>query len=229
MVLERDERDRKTRVAAEPELERDVERARGGSGTGGAGVCELGSRARCIKRISTAILHQDEVVGVADHVVERLNSANVLGELGPDLHPVTILPVNSLTTDLELDRLDETVTDVVEPAEAVQRADGREVNRGENDLDICAIHEIGVTVDYSRNTLVKVGLAVERHLDGLHREVRVTLVENLPESNLGVAGNVDVLRTIADELKKTTTHIDCLNKSEKNYLQARATHQCGTY
>jgi len=228
VVLERDERDRKTRVAAEPELERDVERARGCAGTGGAGVRELGARARRIKRIATTILHQHEVVGVADHVVERLNSANVLGELGPDLHPVTILTVNALTTDLELNRLDETVTDVVEPAEAVQGADRRKVNRRENNLDVCAVHQVGVTVDHRCNALVEVGLAVEGHLDGLHREVRVTLVENLPESNLGVAGNVDVLRTIADELKKTTTHIDCLNKSEKNYLHPRATHQGGT-
>jgi hypothetical protein len=52
----------------------------------------------------------------------------------------------------------------------------------------------------------------------------MTLVEHLPESDLGVARDVDILRTIADELKKTTTHIDCLNKSEKNYLQAKATH-----
>ena len=224
VVLERDERDRKTRVAAEPELERDVQRARGGAGTGGAGVRELGARAGRIKRIATTILHQHEVVRVADHVVERLRGAHILGELGPDLHPVTILTVNALTADLELNRLDETVTDVVEPAEAVQCAHGRKVNRRENNLDVCAIHQIGVTVDHGRNTLVEVGLAVERHLNGLHREVRVTLVEHLPERDLGVARDVDILRTIADELKKTTTHIDCLNKSKKNYLQARATH-----
>ena len=122
VVLERDERDRKTRVAAEPELERDVERARRGARAGGAGVRELRARARGIERISTTILHQDEIVGVADHVIERLRGAHILGELGPDLHPVTILAVDALTTDLELNRLDETVTDVVEPAEAVKRA-----------------------------------------------------------------------------------------------------------
>ena len=229
VVLERDERDRKTRVAAEPELEGDVEGARGGAGTGGARVGELRTRARGIKRITLAVLHEDEVVGVADHVVERLCGAHILGELGPDLHPVAILAIDALTTDLELNRLDETVSDVVEPAEAVQRGDRREVNRRENDLHIRAVHQIGVTVDHSRDTLVEVGLSVERHLNGLHGEVGMTLVEDLPERDLGVARNVDILRTIADELKKTTTHIDCLNKSEKNYLQARATHQCGTY
>jgi GR25 family glycosyltransferase involved in LPS biosynthesis len=34
----------------------------------------------------------------------------------------------------------------------------------------------------------------------------MTLVEHLPERDLGVAGDVDVLRTVADELKKTATH-----------------------
>jgi len=229
VVLERDERDRKTRVAAEPELERDVERARRGARAGGAGVRELGARARRIQRIATTILHQHEVVAVADHVVEGLDRAHILGELGPDLHPVAVLAVDALTTDLELNRLDETVTDVVEPAEAAQRAHRRKVNRRENHLHVRAVHQVGVTVDHRRHTLVEVGLAVERHLNGLHREVGMTLVQDLPERDLGVARDVDILRTIADELKKTTTHIDCLNKSEKNYLQARATHQCGTY
>jgi hypothetical protein len=34
----------------------------------------------------------------------------------------------------------------------------------------------------------------------------MTLVKHLPEGNLGITGNVDILRTIADKLKKTTTH-----------------------
>jgi hypothetical protein len=34
----------------------------------------------------------------------------------------------------------------------------------------------------------------------------VALVEHLPEGNLGVAGDVDVLRTIRDELHKSASH-----------------------
>ena len=236
VVLERDERDSQARVAAEPELERDVERARRRARAGGAGVRQLRARARGIQRIATTILHQHKVVRVADHVVQRLRRAHILGQLGPDLHPVTILAVDALTTDLELNRLDETVADVVEPAEAVQRGRRREVNRRENHLHVRAVHQVGVTVDHRRHTLVEVGLAVERHLNRLHREVGMTLVEHLPKGDLRVARDVDILRTIADKLKKTTTHIVCLNKSEKNYLQAKATrprslatHQGGTY
>ena len=224
MVLERDQRDRQTRVAAEPELERDVERTRGRAGTGGARVRQLRAGARGVQRIALAVLHQHEVVRVTEHVVERLNRAHILRELRPDLHPVAILAVDALAANLELNRLDEAVADVVKPAEAVQRCHRRKVDRRENHLDVRAVHQVGVTVDDGRNTLVEVRLSVEGHLNGLHCEVRVALVQHLPERDLRVARDVDVLRTIADELKKTTTHIVCMILSKKNYLQAKATH-----
>jgi len=217
VVLERDQRDRQARIAAEPELERDVERASRRAGTGGARVRQLRAGARGIQRIALGVLHQHEVVRVADHVVERRNRAHVLRQLGPDLHPVAILAVDALAANLELNRLDEAVADEVEPAETANGRHGDEVNRRENHLDVRAVHQVGVTVDDRRHTLVEVGLAVERHLDGLHREVRVTLVQDLPERDLGVARDVDVLRTITDELKKTATHIVCMILSEKNY------------
>jgi len=224
VVLERDERDRQTRVTAEPELERDVQRTRGRAGTGRARVRQLRAGARGVQRIALAVLHQDEVVHVTEHVVERLNRADVLRQLGPDLHPVAVLAVDALAADLELDSLDEAVADVVEPAEAVQLGDRREVDRRENHLDVRAVHQVGVTVDDGRNTLVEVRLAVEGDLNGLHGEVRVALVQHLPERDLRVSRDVDVLRTIAHELKKTTTHIVCMILSEKNYLQSKATH-----
>jgi hypothetical protein len=56
----------------------------------------------------------------------------------------------------------------------------------------------------------------------------MTLVQHLPERDLGVAADVDVLRTIADELKKTTTHIDCMILTGKKYLSAKATRPVAT-
>ena len=225
VVLERNQRDRQARVAAEPELERDVERLRRRARTGGARVRQLRASARGVQLVALAVLHQHEVVRVADHVVERLDRAHVLRQLGPDLHPVAVLAVDALAADLELNRLDQTVTDVVEPAEAVQLGGaGDQVHRRENHLDVRAVHQVGVTVDDSRNTLVEVRLAVEGDLNGLHGEVRMALVQHLPERDLRVARDVDVLRTIAHELKKTTTHIVCMIVCKKNYLPAKATH-----
>ena len=204
VVLERDERDRQARVAAEPELERDVERARRRARAGGAGVRQLGTRARLVERVALRVLHQHEVVRVANHLVERADRASILRELRPDLHPVAILAVDALAADLEFDRLDEAVTDIVEPAEALDirrnAAARTEVNRRENHLDIRAVHQVGVTVDDRRHALVEVGLAVEGDLNRLHGEVRVALEQHLPERDLRVSADVDVLRTVRDKL-----------------------------
>ena len=59
---------------------------------------------------------------VTDHVVKGSGGTDILGQLSPDLHPVTILAVDALATDLELHNLDEAVAHGVEPAEAL---DGR--------------------------------------------------------------------------------------------------------
>ena len=152
---------------------------------------------------------------VADDGVQRLHRARIGRELGPDLHPVTILAVNALTANLHLNLLDEAVTDVVEPAESrvgrvgAERTSAahRQVNLGEHNLNVRLVHQIRVTVDDGSHALVKVGLTVEGDFNGLHREVRMALVQHLPEGDLGVARDVNVLRTIAHELHQTTAHI----------------------
>ncbi len=202
VVLERDERDRQTRVAAEPELQRDVQRLGGRAGTGRARVRQLGAGARGVQRITPAVLHEHQVVRVADHVIQTLDRARVLRELRPDLHPVAVLAVDALTAHLELHHLDQTVTDVVQPTEAL---DGRvvaraEVDRRENHLHIRAVHQVGIAVDDRSHTLVKVRLSVEGDLNGLHGKVRVALEQHLPESDLRVARDVDILRAIRDKL-----------------------------
>jgi len=217
VVLEGDQRDGQARVTAEPELERDVERAGRGAGTGGTRVRQLGTGTGHVQGIALAVLHQHEVVRVADHLVEGLDRAHVLRQLRPDLHPVAILTVDTLAADLELNRLHDAVAHVVEPAEAGDERVVRtiELHRRENQLDVRAEHQVGVTVDDRRDTLVEVRLAVERHLNRLHGEVRVTLEQHLPEGDLGVARDVDILCTVRDELKKTATHIACMILSNK--------------
>ena len=187
VVLEGNQWDSKTWVSAEPELERDVEGLGWCTRSGSARVGELGTSARGIQGITTSVLHEDEIVGVTDHVVEGCNGTCILGELGPDLEPVAILSVNSLTSNLELNDLEQSVTDVVEPSESVQvGGTGCEVDCWENNLDVCAVHQVGVTVDDCSHTLVEVGLAVEGNLNGFHGEVCMALVKHLPEGNLGI-------------------------------------------
>jgi len=210
VVLERNERDGNTRVAAEPELEGDVERLRRRARTRQAGLRRLRRRARRIERKTRLALEEDKVVRVTDDRVEGRNRASLRRELRPDLHPVTVLAVNALATNLNLNLLDEAVTDVVHPAESLH-VDVRaaERNLGENNLNVRLVHQVRVTVDDRRDALVEVRLTVERHLNRLHRKVRVALLEDLPERDLGVARDVDILRAVAHKLHKTTTHL-CL-------------------
>jgi hypothetical protein len=197
VVLEGDERDRKAGVAAEPELEGDVEGLGRGAAAGDAGDGGLRRRAGGVQRNASAALEQNEVVGVADQGVERRDRAGLSGELSPDLHPVAVLAVDALAADLNLNLLQEAVADVVEPAEALGTG---ERNLGEDDLDVGLVHQVRVTVDHRRHALVEVRLTVEGNLNGLNSKVGVALVEDLPESDLGVARDIDILRTIRNEL-----------------------------
>ena len=217
VVLEGNERDRHTRVAAEPELERDVERLGRRARARDARDRRLRRRARGVKGTARTTLHEHKVMRVANDRVEHLDVTCIRRELRPDLHPVTILAVNALTTDLKLDLLDEAVTNVAEPAETL--ACGVKRNLGEHNLDVRLVHEIGVTIDYSRDTLVKVGLAVERYLNRLYCKVRVALVKNLPERDLGVARDINILRTIRYKLHKTTAHLCLCYTARKKYFR----------
>lgn len=219
VVLEGDEGDGKTRVAAVPELEGDVEGLHGAASAGHAAVGELRGSASGIKSNTGRRLEEDKIGGVTDHLIKGGLSTDGLGKLGPDLHPVTVLPVNARSTDLNLDLLDEAVTNVVEPPETITR--NGEGDLGESDLNVRAVHQVSVTGDDGSDTSSEVSLSVEGDLNRLHSEVGVPLVENLPESNLGGTRDVDILSTIADKLHKTTTHfVVCVKKREKNARRA---------
>jgi len=199
VVLQGNQRDRQAGVAAVPELEGDVQRLERRTGAGQARVGGLRGGARGVQRNTRGVLQQHEVGGVAHHVVERHLGAEGLRQLGPNLHPVTVLAVNAGSADLDLDLLDQAVADVVEPAET--RVGGRvQVDLGQRDLDVRAVHQVGVTRDNRRDAAAEVGLAVERHLNRLHGEVRVALVQHLPEGNLGITRDIDILGTVRDEL-----------------------------
>jgi len=122
VILERDQRERKARVAAEPELQRDVERV----------FRRAVSDLRCTTRLAacavvvaalTALNEQvHEFRNVAYHLRIAGLLARLLGEFIPDVEPVAVVLVDALAADLELDGVDELVTDIVEPAELGTRA-----------------------------------------------------------------------------------------------------------
>ena len=122
VVLEGDQRESKTRVAAEPELERDVESVlRGAVEDLGSGV-GLATGAVIVARLTALDEEVSELGDVANHLGIAALLAGLLCELIPDVEPLAIVLVDALAADLELDALDEVVANPVEPAELRTRA-----------------------------------------------------------------------------------------------------------
>ena len=201
VVLEGDQGQRKARVAAEPELEGHIQRVLGRAAEQLARRVGLATRAAVVA-VLTALHDQVGQVGhVAHHLGVARLLARLLGELIPDLEPVTVVLVDALAADLELHPVDEVVANPVEPAELGTRAvSGLELHGGERRLEIHAVDQVAVALDRARHLVVKPGVAVEGILDGLHREVRVATVNRLEEGDLGITRQIHVLSTIGHEL-----------------------------
>jgi hypothetical protein len=217
VVLEGDQRKSKTRVAAEPELEGDVESVLRGAFADLVGRVGLTSNA-VIVAVLTALGDQVRELGnVTNHLGVTSLLTRLLGELIPDVEPLTIMLINTLSTDLELNLLDEVVTRPVQPAELGTRAvSGLDGYLGEGSLEIHAVDQVTVALDRASNSLTEARGTVERVLNGLHGEVSVATVNRLEESNLRVASQVNILSAISDELHQTTTcHFSLYPKRRK--------------
>ena len=117
VVLQGNEGKGKTRVAAEPEKKGDV---KGGLGKSLAGSAHLGrasggrARARHIGELGVSDV--GKLGGVTNHLVVTLLLLGRHGQLVPDVHEVTVLTVNALTTNLDLNLGDELLTGEIQPA-----------------------------------------------------------------------------------------------------------------
>ena len=220
VVLEGNQGQRQTRVAAEPELQGDVQGVRRRAVQGLVGHVGLAARAVIVARLTA--LHQQ--VGQRRHVAHHLRIAGLLarllGQLIPDVHPVAIVLVDALAANLNLHGADEVVAHPVEPAELRTRAVGRlESHRGQSRLEVHAVDQIAVALNRARHTLAEARRAVERVLNGLHGEVGVAAVHHLEKCNLGVTRQVHVLRAIRHKLHQATTgHLlypFCRNKFQR--------------
>ena len=142
----------------------------------------------------------------------------LLSELIPDVEPLAVVLINTLTTDLEFNGLDEVVANPVEPAELSTRTvSGLEGNLRESGLEVDAVDQITVTLDSAGYTLAEARRTVEGILNRLHSEVSVSAVDDLEEGNLGVTSEVNVLSAISDELHQATT-CHCISLAKKKIL-----------
>ena len=219
VVLESNEGEGKASVAVEPELEGDVESVLRGTRAALRGGMGLTTKAVIIATTIGADLSEgvNQLRDVANHLGVTGLLASGAGQLIPDVEPVAVVLVNALTTDLDLDILDEIVADPVEPAELGTRAiRGLQGNLRESGLEVDTVDEITVAADGAGNTLTKVGDTVEGLLNRLHREVRVATIELLEEGNLRIGRQVNILGTVSDELHQTTGH--CLYSCPRKFF-----------
>ena len=101
VVLESNEREGKTWVLAEPELERDVE---SGFWESIAGRTDLARGVRLARTVDVGegrIREVSQLGGVSNHRVVALLLARGHRQLIPDVHPVSVVAVNALTTNLD--------------------------------------------------------------------------------------------------------------------------------
>jgi hypothetical protein len=115
VVLKSDQRESQTGVGAKPKLERDIESglresiSRGANLAGGQGV------ARAINLRERGISDEGKLGGVTNHLEVSTLLLRSHSELVPDVHPVTILAIYSLTTNLNLNLGDELLTGEIQP------------------------------------------------------------------------------------------------------------------
>ena len=138
--------------------------------------------------------------GVTNHLV--VTSLLLLGKskLVPDVHPVTVLTVNALTTNLDLNLGNKLLTDEVQPTGIDITRSHRLVDLGKSNLKIGTVSKITITADCACYTAAEIGLTGEGLLNGFHGKVCVASVRHLPESNLRGSSKEHVLCAIGDEL-----------------------------
>ena len=200
VVLEGNQRQSQTGVSAEPEEEGDVEGGLRESFAGSANLAGAGGGStRAVDVGEGRVSDVGKLSGVANHLVITSLLLSRHCELIPDVHPVTILAVNSLASNLNLDLSNELLTGVIQPTgiDTVSGVHGL-VNLGESNLDIGAVSQISVSGDGAGHTATKVSLTIECLLDGLHREVGVASVRHLPVSDLGVSSKENILGAVGD-------------------------------
>lgn len=128
-----------------------------------------------------------------------------VGQLLPDLHPLTVLGVDALTTDGDLDLIDDRVTDRVDPVDVVGSAGDISLNGREGEDKVTTRDQIGITLNARGKTATKRGLILERLFHAFDGKVGVATVNNFEERDLGGVCQVDILHALAGNLGKTSS------------------------
>jgi hypothetical protein len=115
VVLESNQGESQTGVSTEPELERNVQGGLRKSVTGSTNLTGCQGVARGLNIRERGISDEGKLGGVTNHLEVTSLLLRGHSELIPDVHPVTILAINSLTTNLDLNLSNKLLTGVIQP------------------------------------------------------------------------------------------------------------------
>ncbi len=201
VVLQGNQRQRQTGVAVEPELQGDVQSVLGGALLHFvAGVGYTGTAVR-VARLATLHQHVHQLGYVTHHLGVAGLFSGLLGQLIPDVQPVTVVLVDTLSSDFDLDVLHQVVTGPVQPAELGAAAvAGLQSHLGQGGLQVHAVDQVTIALDGAGHLLAKVGGTVEGVFNGFHGKVSVATVHNFKKCDLRVTSQVHVLGAVGYEL-----------------------------
>ncbi len=221
VVLKSDQGESQTGVGAEPELQGDIQSRLREGVAGSANLAGRRGVAGAINVGERRVRDEGKLGRVTNHL--EVPTLLLLGhrELVPDVHPVSVLAIDALASNLNLNLSDELLAGEIQPASIDTGARNSHVlvDLRESNLEIGAVSKISVPADHALDTATEIGLSVESLLDRLNREVRVPAVRHLPESNLRVTSKVNILSAIGYELHKTTSHFIIYLLKKKNFYK----------
>jgi len=133
-------------------------------------------------------------------------------KLGVQTPPLLVVLVDALATDGELNILDGTFR---EPR-IISDGSGTSLH-----FDVHVGDQITVTGNGDGDAAIGTWGTVDGLFDVFHREVGVTLVHRLEESDFWVTREIDILGTIGDELHEATSHCEsfCTIYQENNFAK----------
>jgi hypothetical protein len=209
VVLEGNQREGKSRVSAKPELQRNIQ---GGLRKSVSRSANLGRRtgsSTWSRNTSEGwVSNVGELSGVSNHLEISTLLLGGQGDLIPDVHPVSVLSINSLSSDFNLNLCDNLFSNEVHPS-GINTSTGvlhGLVNLRESHLKVGSVSKISVSGDSAGDTSSEISLSGEGLFDGLHREIGVSSVRYLPEGNLRGTGKENVLCAVSYKLHKCSTH-----------------------
>ncbi|AYV79605.1 MAG: hypothetical protein Faunusvirus27_6 [Faunusvirus sp.] len=162
VILESNQGQSETIVAAVEELERNEQFSCGNSG-----------------------LHGGEGGSITDHVGITTGLASLVTEFIPDAEPVAIVFVDLRASNLELNRVNEGKTNTGTPSNE-GTSGTRHIESGESDVEVHFGNEVTVTHNRAGHFTSKIGGTIESLFNGLDGKVSVTTVHYFEEGNLRI-------------------------------------------